>query len=444
MDLPPLPAEWELQLVLDQLLKDHFGPRPQQFSRPLSLQIDTGIRDDPDRLYIDQTVSFARDWFARLAMAYLSFWYEERKSDWLPADWLPAVQQKAIETARAVWRDRGDWFDRVCLPEVSAALERAITWFLAHARHLKEQRIHAAVRRQRLAEERAAGRKPVPVEIEAVAAMAGVSVEPLRAHGIAPPAKKGTAAAPPIAEAASPEGDMIDYPPRMKYPPSFPPESVDRVELEHILAKRDFDKVKRGAGWTYEVRESLRTYTLREFLAFAREARDQNLWQAHEMNLYCQQFLLRITIDTGFNEPLSRGVFTTSLSASWERYLEESDLWGEYDDILLEVAKHRVETPAAQLSPASDRTTLSMTEMSSPAPALIASSPEPAEASPAPAQTETVFGTEIEDLLSADARKAERRKLRDDYIAAWKSAGVKETNTTIAQKAYPKTEFQRG
>src|SRR6516165_7893084 len=98
MELPPLPADrqHELELQLEQLLNEHhfFRPRPRQGGWP-RLYINTGnVREDPDRFLIDATVSFARDWFARLAMAYSSYWYETRKSDsdWLPIDWLSAIK----------------------------------------------------------------------------------------------------------------------------------------------------------------------------------------------------------------------------------------------------------------------------------------------------------------------------------------------------------------
>jgi hypothetical protein len=196
MDLPPLPADrqYELELQLQQLLSDHFwGPKPRQPQRQWpTLYIDTGFREDPERYFVDKTVSFTRDWFARLAIAYLSYWYEVRKSDsdWLPADWLPAVKAKAIDTARTVvWSDGDDRFDRVCLREVAAALEVSSNWFLVHSRYLEEQRLYAAKRRQRLAKERMAKPKPVPVEIKAIAAMAGISVKPLRIPAVAPSAE---------------------------------------------------------------------------------------------------------------------------------------------------------------------------------------------------------------------------------------------------------------
>jgi hypothetical protein len=94
LDLPPLPGDrqLDLQAVLKQLLDEHFGiSRPRQFGRPVPLYIDTGVREDPERLFIDATLSFVRAWFPKLALAYLSFWHEtsDGNSDWLPADWLP-------------------------------------------------------------------------------------------------------------------------------------------------------------------------------------------------------------------------------------------------------------------------------------------------------------------------------------------------------------------
>jgi hypothetical protein len=47
--------------------------------------------------------------------------------------------------------------------------------------------------------------------------------------------------------------------------------------------------------------------------------------------------------------------YSGSIDSEWQRFLESSDLWREYEDILLEVARRpdKKETPAAQLSPSS-------------------------------------------------------------------------------------------
>jgi hypothetical protein len=258
MDLPPLPADrqYELELQLQQLLSDHFwGPKPRQPQRQWpTLYIDTGFREDPERYFVDKTVSFTRDWFARLAIAYLGYWYEVRKSDsdWLPADWLPAVKAKAIDTARTVvWSDGDDRFDRVCLREVTAALEVSSNWFLVHSRYLEEQRLYAAKRRQRLAEERMAKPKPVPVEIKAIAAMAGISVKPLRIPAVAPSAET------PLSDR---KRKRSKPPARGMPPPALRPGHA--VEIQQYKAKKGFTtdaQAARALGVSEDVLKSIKS-----------------------------------------------------------------------------------------------------------------------------------------------------------------------------------------
>jgi hypothetical protein len=235
MELPPLPVDrqYELDLQLKQLLEDHFGPRPRQFGRPLSLYVDTGFREDPERPFIDKTVSFASAWFARLAIEYLSYWCEagEKYSD---SDWLSAIRQKATEAARAIWHD-GDRFDRVCLREVSAALEQSIARFVARKRYLEEQRVSAAKHTQWLAEKRAAGRKPVSIETEAMAMLAGVPAKafaPVIAN--TPPRKS--------------RGVRIDGPRLMalRLEAGYSSKAAFRRELGNRISRATYDRAESG------------------------------------------------------------------------------------------------------------------------------------------------------------------------------------------------------
>jgi hypothetical protein len=140
---------------------------------------------------------------------------------------------------------------------------------------------------------------------------------------------------------------MVDYPLGIKYPISFPAECCARVEEEEIPAKREFDK----ATWEpfaprrrerSVIREALRTYTLQIFLVFARQARDHCPWRADEMDECCREFLRRITIHADYGTDdyvISR--YDGSITSDWQRFLEKSDLWRQYDDIRLEVARRQ-------------------------------------------------------------------------------------------------------
>jgi hypothetical protein len=83
----------------------------------------------------------------------------------------------------------------------------------------------------------------------------------------------------------------------MDYPTKFPPEAQDRVEAAKILAGRRFERDKRAARWTSDIRRLLVRYILRIFRMFVREARRLRLWRAAEMDSQCREFLRLLTID---------------------------------------------------------------------------------------------------------------------------------------------------
>lgn len=83
----------------------------------------------------------------------------------------------------------------------------------------------------------------------------------------------------------------------MDYPAKFPPEAQDRVEAAKILAGRRFERDKRAARWTSDIRRLLVRYILRIFRMFVREARRLRLWRAAEMDYQCRKFLRLLTID---------------------------------------------------------------------------------------------------------------------------------------------------
>jgi hypothetical protein len=60
----------------------------------------------------------------------------------------------------------------------------------------------------------------------------------------------------------------------------------------------------------------------------------------------------------------------------------------------------------------------------------------------APESTSTVDAAK--DPLTDPERMAERRRLRDEYGAAWKAVGRRVTDRSIGRKAFPRTESRRG
>jgi hypothetical protein len=176
LELPPLPADRqrELEYELDQLLPKYFGwKRP-----PLSRFVVNYV--DPDCLAAEMA-SFACEWFPRLALEYVSYLCETG-DEYSASDWAPAIKAMVIDATRAIFvkivGGPGDRFDRECASEVAAALDRCINGFLVRAHYLEQQRIYAAEQRRLAKEraERAARAKAASVEIEVLAAMAGVSV----------------------------------------------------------------------------------------------------------------------------------------------------------------------------------------------------------------------------------------------------------------------------
>jgi hypothetical protein len=127
-----------------------------------------------------------------------------------------------------------------------------------------------------------------------------------------------------------------DYP-GGKYPRAFSRESCARVDREQILAKREFNRATRDRPF---IREQLRAYTLRVLLAFAQEAREHcPAWTAHKADEYCREFLRRLTIEAmrGRDDHIISNT-DGSITAEWQRFLEQFDPWQEYEEVLLGIA----------------------------------------------------------------------------------------------------------
>jgi hypothetical protein len=164
-----------------------------------------------------------------------------------------------------------------------------------------------------------------------------------------------------------------------KYPPDFLDESCARVDIEEILAKREYDQAR--LGHRYGHRDHLRTFTLRVLLAFAKEARDHRLWPVTDMDEYCREYLRKFTIYANHGRESIISNWSGSIVLEWQQFLERSDLWRQYEDILLEVADRQAAgTQAAQPNLAPVPAAPSATE--TPAPAAAEAS-APAEPGPA-------------------------------------------------------------
>lgn len=172
MDLSPLPADRQpnLDWALNDLRVRHSGSKRPPLSRFAANHID------PHSLAA-AAATFACEWFPRVALEYHAHWHETGEK-YSPSDWVPAIKAMVIDATRCLFMDP-DRFDSECVREVAAALDRCSNWFLKRARYLEQQRIDAAEQRRLAKEraERAARAKPASVEIEALAKMAGVSVE---------------------------------------------------------------------------------------------------------------------------------------------------------------------------------------------------------------------------------------------------------------------------
>lgn len=134
------------------------------------------------------------------------------------------------------------------------------------------------------------------------------------------------------------------------YPREFPETSRRRVRTEEILAGRAFEEGKKEAHYYSDLEPLLRTFILRVFLAFVREASvlvHQGIWSIEKLESESLEFLRTFTISAWYERGYRRdGSRLRKMVSDWggsllervERAFRKSPLWKEYEDILLGVA----------------------------------------------------------------------------------------------------------
>jgi hypothetical protein len=238
--------------------------------------------------------------------------------------------------------------------------------------------------------------------------------------------------------------DLYDYPPGLKYPPSFPEESRGKVEAEEIRAGQEFENARRTARklWRHELplREHFRNFCLRILTVFAAQARDRRLWQADKFDAYSMEFLQRLTYRHKYKRWDSEGQDLVGelydYAGDWQRYLEVSDLWQRYQDIRLDVAEPQEPIaphvpPAAPTAPspaaAPEAVVPAPHEAGADPPAVLPAASVPADpaepsisatvpAGAAPA-AEPSLGAEADFKTKIAIMKASRQKIMDEYKA---------------------------
>jgi len=137
----------------------------------------------------------------------------------------------------------------------------------------------------------------------------------------------------------------MEYP----FPPEFPQKSRDLILAESIRAARDFERAKQAARFP-AIEGLLRTYILRGFIVFVREAGAlgrQGLWTAARVESESREFLRWCTILVGHEKGYDKsGNRLGEMVSHWDgsilpdvqRGFEQSPEWKEYEDILFAVA----------------------------------------------------------------------------------------------------------
>jgi hypothetical protein len=137
-----------------------------------------------------------------------------------------------------------------------------------------------------------------------------------------------------------------------QYPKEFSKESRSRILAERIQAARAFKDAIREARGNWDVADFLRSGMLQVFLAFVREAsalvrQATPNWSVDRLESESQEFLRRLIIDArygdGFGDaphklPDMISHLNGSILPDVRGALEQSPMWREYEDILLEVA----------------------------------------------------------------------------------------------------------
>jgi hypothetical protein len=140
-------------------------------------------QNDPDvidLIGVYKTVELLVGTFNTMAAAYLSICPGAPGRYQRFPKWLKAIKQQAIRRCREKWRGRGDWFNRMPLPNAGAELESAADAWRRKARALEESALDFV--------------EECPAE--AVATMAGGSAQP--AAAVKSPEPKGRRGRPSI------------------------------------------------------------------------------------------------------------------------------------------------------------------------------------------------------------------------------------------------------
>lgn len=135
-----------------------------------------------------------------------------------------------------------------------------------------------------------------------------------------------------------------------RYADEFPEASRCRIRCEEILAGRDFEKERQEAPYYSDVEDLLRTYILRVFLVFVREASAlvrRGVWSITELESESLEFLRRFTISARSERGYHRdGTRIGAMVSNWggtllervEQAFRKSPLWQEFEEILLTTA----------------------------------------------------------------------------------------------------------
>jgi hypothetical protein len=127
----------------------------------------------------------------------------------------------------------------------------------------------------------------------------------------------------------------------------LPDRATAAVLAEKIRAGRDFDKMRKSLPFISQRETALRTYILRQLLAFAVEGHKlctSGAWTAEQFERECEEFLRRCTIDAVGDKGDGAGKhWTSNLSGSLTteagREFRRCPEWRQYEDLLLAAAE---------------------------------------------------------------------------------------------------------
>lgn len=138
----------------------------------------------------------------------------------------------------------------------------------------------------------------------------------------------------------------MEYP----HPREFPESSQTCILAELVQGGRDFERAKQETRGTAEVEALLRTYILRVFIVFVREAAQlghKGIWSATNIDAQARKFLDWLTSHCYYQKGYDRAGqrlsdwishIDGSIRRDVRREFERSPEWTRYEDILLEVS----------------------------------------------------------------------------------------------------------